>query len=222
MMPGNRSGNSFADGEVLSFPLVGARHYVRAVDVIALIEQRIPDFRTVQARFLRPLSGGAVINLGRRAGAAVSVRVVGDTGDTFEFALANRYPAETLRIDEAPLHPHWVVPSGSGPCRCAIVGRPSAAAVLAVAFAAFQRRVGRRFVLRSLQLDGLVGHGAELVTVIGDPPDSGQGARCTITRNGRSWCRVDMVAAPAADRVQAAVRNPSTSSAWSRVISEGG
>ncbi|PBB42223.1 hypothetical protein CK222_17125 [Mesorhizobium sp. WSM3866] len=184
------------EGERFSFPHVGGRRYVRGLDVVALIERRYPDFARLDLKFLRPIAHHAAISFRRDHGTAVVVSLAPTEGAPLDLYIVNLDKAEGPSGKEPRLAPHIALPGSGAYHRYLVLGRRSHAEILAVVFNRYQAATGRRFVLRALHLEPPRAASIELVSLTEPTTERGLGV-CSITRQGRRWCRIEMIEAQA-------------------------
>ncbi|WP_217570003.1 hypothetical protein [Mesorhizobium sp. GbtcB19] len=182
----------FTEGEQLAFPRVGQRRYVRGLDVAALVERRCPDFARLGLKFLRPIANRAVISFKRGPATAVAVSLTPRHGASVDLYVANLEDALPRAESEPALAAHVALPGGAGYHRYLVLGRHGHSEILAVVFNRYQAATGRRFLLRTLHLERRPAATIELVS-LKDPRTERGLTACSITRQGRPWCRIEMI-----------------------------
>ena len=182
----------FAEGEQLAFPRIGDRRYVRGLDVVALIERRFPDFSSLGLKFLRPIANRVALSFRREPGAAVAISLTTDAGAVLHFYLVNLDNADVPVEKEPPLAIHIALPGGRGYRRYLLFGLHGHAEILAVVFKRYQAATGRRFLLRTLQLERPRAAAIELIS-LSEPRAERELRTCSISRQGQPWCRIEMI-----------------------------
>jgi hypothetical protein len=88
------------------------------------------------------------------------------------------------------------LPASGAYHRYLMLGRRGHAEILAVVFNRYQAATGRRFVLRALNLERSRVASVELISLSEPRAERGLSI-CTIARQGRSWCLIEMIDAQA-------------------------
>ena len=188
----------FMDGEVLAFEHVGRRRYIRGLDIVTLLEARIPDFDRLDLKFLRPLAERAVIRSTRCSGIAVAVSITPSMGDPVELFIINLEAVTQRPLPEPPLVPHLALPRRGRRHDYIVFGRRTHADILAMVFHRFQAAVSRHFVLRSLRLERAPAAIVERISLMSSSREQILQS-CAITRRGRPWCQIEMIGSQAMD-----------------------
>jgi hypothetical protein len=182
------------EGEQLAVPRIGHRRYVRGLDVVALIERRCPYFARLGLKFLRPIANHAAISFRRGHATAVAVSLAPRHGAPVDFFVTNLENALPPVESEPALASHVALPGCAGYHRYLVLGRYGHSEILAVVFNRYQAATGRRFLLRTLHLERRPAAAVELVSLKKPGTEHGL-TTCSITRQGRPWCRIEMIEA---------------------------
>ena len=117
-------------------------------------------------------------------------------GAPLDLYVVNLEQTEATSENEPRIAPHIVLPGSGAQRRYLMLGRRGHADILAVVFNRYQAATGRRFVLRTLHLERPRAAGIELVSLSEPRAERGL-SLCSITRQGRRWCLIEMIDAEA-------------------------